>query len=258
VGYKTPFSEVPNYSLFSKPKIEIMTVNEVMAELEAMGNEQTKKVLTRHGAKEPFFGVKVGDLKKIVKRVKKDHELSLALYETGNSDAMYLAGLIADETKITKEQLQDWAEKAYWYYLSEYAVAAVTSESPYGHEMAMEWIEADEENIASAGWATLSGMVAIKSNEELDLKELDELLDCISKTIKYVPDRVRYTMNGFVIAVGTYVPELTERAKEVGQMNGKVEVNMGGTACKVPYAPEYIEKVEKKGTVGKKRKIARC
>ena len=54
-----------------------------------------------HGAKEPFFGVKVGDLKKILKKTKKNHELSLELYKTGNSDAMYLAGLMADEKKIT-------------------------------------------------------------------------------------------------------------------------------------------------------------
>jgi len=47
-----------------------MTLHEVMRELEAMGNEQTKKIFLRHGAKEPFFGVKVGDLKKIVKKSK--------------------------------------------------------------------------------------------------------------------------------------------------------------------------------------------
>jgi len=174
-----------------------MTLIEVMAQLEAMGNEQTKKIFTNHGAKEPFFGVKVGDLKKIVKKVKKDHELSLALYDTGNSDAMYLAGLIADEKNISKAQLQNWVEKAYWYMISEYTVAQTTAESPFGHELGMEWIESDEERIASAGWATLANLVSIKNNDELNFEELDTLLDCISKTIIYAPNRVRYTMNGF-------------------------------------------------------------
>lgn len=235
-----------------------MTFKEVMAELKAMGNEQTKKTFTRHGAKEPFYGVKVGDLKKIVKKVKKNHELSLALYETGNSDAMYLAGLIADENQITKEQLQDWAEKAYWYMLSEYTVAWITAESRYGHELGMEWIESDEERIASAGWATLANLVMLTDDENLDIKELDTLLDCISKTIKYASNRVKYTMNGFVIAVGSSVASLTNRAIEIGKMNGKVEVDMGGTACKVPFAPQYIDKVVQRGTIGKKKKMARC
>ena len=36
---------------------------------------------------------------------------------------------------------------------------------------------------------------------------------------------------------------------------GPVSVDMGDTACKVPYAPDYIQKVQKRGTIGKKRKI---
>ena len=78
-----------------------MTANEILIELESYGDSQTKNTLLKHGAREPFFGVKVQDLKKILKKTKKNHELSLDLYRTGNSDAMYLAGLMADEHKIT-------------------------------------------------------------------------------------------------------------------------------------------------------------
>lgn len=223
-----------------------------------MGSEQTKKVLSKHGAKEPFFGVKVGDLKKIVKKVKKDHELSLALYETRNSDAMYLAGLIADEDQITKVQLQDWVKNAYWYMISEYTVPWVAAESQFGNELAMEWIESEEENIASTGWATLASLVSTKSDNELDIDGLETLLDCVSNTIKYAPNRVRYTMNGFVIAVGSYVEELSDKAIEIGKKIGKVDVEMGGTACKVPSSPEYIEKAKNRGSIGNKRKSARC
>ena len=95
-----------------------MTKNEVLSELKSYGNEGTKKVLINHGAREPFYGVRVGDMKKIVKKIRKDHELSQELYNTGNSDAMYLAGLIADETRMTKKILNDWVKKAYWYMLS--------------------------------------------------------------------------------------------------------------------------------------------
>jgi hypothetical protein len=45
-----------------------MIKDEVMLELARFGDEQTKKVLTRHGAREPFYGVKVGDLKTLVSR----------------------------------------------------------------------------------------------------------------------------------------------------------------------------------------------
>ncbi len=235
-----------------------MTTKEIMAELEAKGTDQTKKVLKRHGAKEPFHGVKVADLKQIVKKVKKNHQLSLELFDTGNSDAMYLAGLIADEKQITEENLRDWAKKAYWYYLSEYAVAWVAAESNHGWKLAMEWIESDKENIASCGWATLSSLVTIKKDEELNIHRIKQLLDRVGENIHSSQNRVRYTMNGFVIAVGSMVAELTEQAKEIATKIGKVDVEMGGTACKVPLATEYIQKVEKMGRVGKKKKVARC
>jgi hypothetical protein len=171
---------------------------------------------------------------------------------------MYLAGLIADESKMTKKILNDWARNAYWYMLSEYTVAWIAAESRYGYELGLKWIKSKDENIASAGWSTLANLVSIKDDSELDTDKLDELLDHVEKEIHDSPNRVRYTMNGFVIAVGTYVKKLTAKALSIGKKVGKVSVDMGGTACKVPFIPEYIDKVKKRGAVGKKRKMARC
>lgn len=236
-----------------------MNLQEVMNILESLGSEQSKKVLSKHGAREPFFGVKVADLKnRIVKKVKKNYDLSLQLYDTGNSDAMYLAGLISEPDKMTKEQLVKWVKKAYWYMISEYTVAGVAAESNYGWELALEWIGNKSESIAAAGWATLGWLVAVKNDDELDLKRLEELLNIISQEIHQSENRVRYTMNGFVIAIASYVLPLKDKAEEVAHIIGKVKVDMGGTACKVPFAPEYIKKVEARGKIGIKRKSAIC
>lgn len=235
-----------------------MTTKEILKELEGYGNESTKKVFLKHGAREPFFGVKVQDLKKIQKKVKKNHELSLELYATGNSDAMYLAGLVADENKISKSDLNRWVHEAYWYMISEYTVAWIAAESRYGFELGLEWIESDQERIASAGWATLASYASITPDEALDIATYSTLLDRVGVHIHQAQNRVRYAMNGFIIAVGSYIEALTEKASQVGLKVGKVNVDMGGTACKVPLATEYIKKVADKNRVGKKRKMARC
>src|SRR6058998_3942795 len=137
-----------------------MTKDQVMTELSKMGSPAIKKVLTAHGAREPFFGVKVGDMKSIVKKVKKDHELSLQLYSTGNYDAMYLAGLIADEKKISKKDLERWVSEAY-AGISEYTVPWISAESAHGWELGLKWIESNKPHIAAAGWACLSSFVSI-------------------------------------------------------------------------------------------------
>jgi len=235
-----------------------MTTKEILSELKEYGDEKTKSTYIALGAKEPFFGVKVQDLKKILKKTKKNHEISLELYATGNYDAMYLAGLMADEMQITKEQLEVWVGQAYFSYLSEYTVPWVAAETENGFELGLKWIQSDIETIASAGWGTLAYFAVVNEDEKLDTKVYHELLDVVKKEIHGAQNRVRYAMNGFVIAVGTYVGALTEKSKEVAKKIGKVNVDVGGTACKVPLANDYIDKVIAKGRVGIKRKTARC
>ncbi len=235
-----------------------MKATEVLEELKAYGSQQTKKTHMNHGAKEPLYGVKVQDLKKILKKTKKNHELSLELYATGNSDAMYLAGLMADENQITKAQLEEWVNQAYWYYLSEYTVAWVAAESPYGFELGLKWIESDKEMTAASGWATLACFAALNEDSALALNIYSQLLERVAKEVHGERNRVRYVMNGFVIAIGSYIKELCSKAKEVAEHIGEVKVDVGGTACKVPLAKVYIDKVIDKGRLGKKRKSARC
>ena len=235
-----------------------MTTKEILSELKEYGDEKNKSTYITLGAKEPVFGVKVQDLKKILKKTKKNHEISLELYATGNYDAMYLAGLMADEKQITKEQLEVWVDQAYFSYLSEYTVPWVAAETEYGFELGLKWIQSDIETIASAGWGTLAYYAAVHEDEKLDTKTYIKLLDTVEKEVHGTQNRVRYTMNGFVIAIGTYVEALTEKSKEVAKKIGKVTVNVGGTACKVPLASDYIDKVIAKGRVGIKRKTARC
>ena len=235
-----------------------MTAAQVMDELKKKGSESIKKIFLNHGAKEPMFGVKIADLKTIQKKVKKDYQLSMELYNTGNYDAMYLAGLIADESKMSKKDINAWAEKANSGGLCEYTVAWVAAESPYGWELGMQWIESPKEKIASSGWSALAGVISMKPDNELDIATIKKLMKRIEKEIHTAPNRVRYTMNGFVIGVGSYVKELSDLAIETGKKIGDVTVDVGNTACKVPFAPDYINKVKAKGYLGKKRKTVKC
>jgi 3-methyladenine DNA glycosylase AlkD len=236
----------------------MMTVKEIMAELQSLGNENIKKILLKHGVKEPFFGVKVEDLKPIQKRIKMDYQLAKDLYATGNADAMYLAGLIADDEKMTKADLQTWVEQAVSTNISEYTVPWVATGSRYGYEQAMEWINAKEEYIAAAGWATLRDVVSAKPDSELDITSLKELLQRVERDIHKAQNRERHLMNSFIIAVGAYVPALTNEAIATAKKIGAVTVDMNGTACKVPDAVTYIKKTIGRGSLEKKKKTVKC
>ena len=134
----------------------------------------------------------------------------------------------------------------------------MAAENPHGRELALRWIKSKTQHIAATGWCTYAGLLATKADKDLDLKEIEQLLSTAVKGVRSAPNRARHTMNGFVIAVGAYVKPLLKQAKAAAQEIGVVSVDMGNTACKVPLASAYIEKIEKMGKVGNKRKTMRC
>jgi 3-methyladenine DNA glycosylase AlkD len=235
-----------------------MTAKEIIEDLQSKGSPAVKKVFLNHGAPEPIFGVKVGDMKPLVKKIKQDYELSLELYNSGISDAMYLAGLISHPEKMTKNDLQHWAEKATWHMISEYAVAWTAAESRFALEMARKWISSDHEMIECAGWNTFSSYIGITPNDQIDQKEIKLLITQIANSIHKAKNRVRYTMNNFVISAGGYIPELRDQAIKAARQIGKISVDLGGTACKVPDAESYIARMAEHKSENKKKKTAKC
>lgn len=229
-----------------------------MKELEKLASPSVKKVLLQHGVREPFFGVKIGDMKPIQKKIKVDYQLAKDLYATGNADAQYLAGLIADDARMTRTDLQTWVTQAFSNTINEYAVPWVAAGNPYGYELAKEWIDSPEEHISTAGWSTLANLVALQPNEKLDLPGLRALLSRAVKEIHSAPNRTRYTMNNFVICLGAYVQPLHAEVIAAAKKIGPVTIDMGKTSCAVPSASEYIQKAIDRGSLTKKKKTVKC
>ena len=128
-------------------------LDEVMAALEATGTEQNRTIYARHGVHAPMFGVSVAARKTIAKTCKGDHELGLALFDTGNHDARQLAAMIVDPARLTVGQANAWA-KAIDCYITAEAVAGVVANSPHARSRSDQWRDRRDEWTASAGWAT--------------------------------------------------------------------------------------------------------
>ena len=235
-----------------------MNLSEVMSYLESKGSEQTRKIYKNHGAPDDFYGVKVADLKPIQKKEKNNHSLALELFDTGNSDAQYLAGLIADPKEFSKSDFEKWAKASGWYMVSEYAVAWNLAESPLCMEICSEWILSTDEKLQECAWAAMSAHLGIAPDDNIDKEYHKSLIEHVEGNIHSSANRVKYCMNGYIIALGGAVAELTGRCKEAGDKIGKVDVLMGETSCKVPDIKSYIGKMEDKNRIGKKKKTAKC
>ncbi|MFM9534120.1 DNA alkylation repair protein [Lysinibacillus sp. IITD104] len=235
-----------------------MNAELVMQELEALGKERTKKMYMSNGAHEPLFGVATGAMKPIAKKIKIDQALAEELYATGNYDAMYFAGIIADPKAMTVEDFNRWIEAAYFYMLSDYVVAVTLAEAPIAQEVADAWIASGEELKMSAGWSCYCWLLGNRKDSEFSESKLAQMLEIVKNTIHDAPERTKSAMNNFLYTVAiSYVP-LHEQAVATAQAIGPVEMKRDNKKSTQLNAYEMIQKEVARGRIGFKRKYVRC
>lgn len=235
-----------------------MDFETVMQELEALGKERMKKMYMSNGAHEPVFGVATGAMKPMSKIIKINQALAEELYATGNYDAMYFAGVIADPKAMTEADFDRWIDSAYFYMLSDYVVAVTLAEADIAQEVADKWIASGDELKMSAGWSCYCWLLGNRKDVEFSESKIASMLETVKNTIHNAPERTKSAMNNFVYTVGfSYVP-LHEMAVETAKAMGPVEMKRDNKKPAILNAYENIQKEIDRGKIGFKRKYVRC
>ena len=235
-----------------------MDLQTVMQELEALSKERTKKMYISNGAREPLFGVATGAMKPIAKKIKRNQSLAEELYATGNYDAMYFAGIIADPEAMTEADFDRWMDDAYFYMLSDYVVAVTLAEADIAQAVADKWIESGEELRMSGGWSCYCWLLGNRPDAEFSEEKLAKMLDKVKDTIHDSPERTKSAMNNFVYTVGVSYLPLHEKAVETAKAIGPVEMKRDKKKSSFLHASENIQKEVDRGKLGFKRKYVRC
>lgn len=240
-------------------KIEVgdsMTYTEVMKELESLGTEQTRKIYTNHGADIDQFGVSIAHLKKIAKKLKGNHDVGMKLLYSGNVDGLYLSQFVVDPERLKREDLEQVIEKTSYYMILDNVVAPLLARNKgLVQELLYEYIESENDRKQQVGYSAYSMILGSYDDAEIDYIYVKKTMEYVSKNIHDCENRVRYSMNNFLIAAGAANKDITSFSKEIAKEIGKVHVYMGKTSCKVPDAYSYLEKIEDRGYIGKKRKL---
>lgn len=217
----------------------MLTTKQVMAKLKSLGSAQTRKTYGRHGVTGEMFGVKYGDLEKLVKQIKVDHQMALELWETGNHDARILATKIADPQRLTAKVLSAWIKDVDNHVIST-GLAELASRGAAGRKTMKKWMASTREWPAATGWMAQAKVASMP--ETVKKEEGRELLSEIEQRIHGSANRVKYSMNTAMIALGAYVAGMEKEAIRFANRIGQVEVDHGLTNCQTPLAAPYIEK----------------
>ena len=209
-----------------------------MKELKALGSEQTCKTYRNHGIQGPAFGVKHGDLHKLVRKIKVDHELGLKLWGSGNFDARLLATMIMDPAQLKMKDLAELHKDVDCHVLSS-AFSNIAQRAPVAEKMMRKWMARKSELYTNTAWMMLSG-IARERPDLLSKTEYADFLKTIERDIHQASNRTRHAMNSALISIGTYINE--KSALRSAKRIGVVEVDHGKTSCKTKSAGPYIQK----------------
>ena len=213
-----------------------MTLEETLTQLESLGNEKMRKQNTRHGAGDNQFGVRRGDVRKLAKKIKTNHALAMALWETRNINARFLAILLMEPTALSSDEMDRMVRSVTFVEVADWLNSYVVKHHPDKETLRQEWMETDDPMAARAGWNLTAGRV-VKSPEGLDLSAL---LDRIESEMGNAAPEVQWTMNYSLAEIGIHFPEHRKRALAIGEALGIFRDYPVSKGCTSPFAPIWI------------------
>jgi 3-methyladenine DNA glycosylase AlkD len=219
-----------------------MTVKEILADLESMGDVARRAHNTRAGAPDNQFGVKLGDIRAVAKKLKTDHELALKLWETGNVEAQLLATLIIKPGSLSGGELDRLVRSVMYAQVAEWLQSYVVAQHPDKEALRQKWMTAKDPWAARAGWALTASRVS-KDAQGIDLTAL---LDRIEAELPKAKPEVQWTMNNTLAAIGIHHAQLRKRAIAIGERIGLYRDWPVSKGCTPPYVPVWIEEMVKR------------
>lgn len=220
-----------------------MTVDEILAQLESLGNDARRAHNTKAGAPSNQFGVKLGDIRAMAKSIKTDHALALKLWDTGNVEAQLLATLIIKPRSLSAGELDRLTRTTTCAQVADWLNANVVAQHPEKEMLREKWMMAKDRWAARAGW----NITASRVNQGADGLDLPALLDRIEKEMPRAVPEVQWTMNSTLGAIGIHHPKHRKRAVAIGEQIGLYRDWPVSKGCIPPYVPVWVEAIVKRG-----------
>ncbi|HVZ38122.1 MAG TPA: DNA alkylation repair protein [Candidatus Kapabacteria bacterium] len=216
-----------------------MTPKEILAQLEALGDEKVRTQNRRKGAGDNQFGVKLGDIRKVAAKIKADQALARALWETGNLDARLLAILLMDPGKLSEDELDRMVRSVGSANEADWLDSYVVRKHPEKEALRQRWMVDRDPWAARAGWSLTSERIG-KSPDGLDLPAL---LDRIESEMGAAAPEAQWTMNFCLAGIGIHFPKYRKRALAIGETLGIYRDYPVAKGCTSPFAPIWINEM---------------
>jgi 3-methyladenine DNA glycosylase AlkD len=216
-----------------------MTLNETLKQLKALGNATVRAQNAKSGAGDDQFGVSLGDIRVLAKKIRTNHVLALSLWDTGNVDAHFLATLLIQPKNLSADEMNRMVRSVTFVRVADWLNAYVVRQHPDKETLRQEWMATDDRWAARAGWDLTAERVA----QIPDGLALPALLDRIESEMASADPEVQWTMNNTLAAIGMHLPKHRKRAIAIGEKLGIYRDYPVSKGCTSPFASIWINAI---------------
>lgn len=225
-----------------------MTLKEALTKLESLGDEKRRAWNIKNGAgKLKQFGVAMGDLRTLAKKIKTNHDLALQLWKTGNIDAQLLAILLMKPKSLSATEVDKMVREAKYAWVADWFNAYLVKEQPPAdkEKLRIKWMKDKDGWAARAGWNLTASRIN-KGGKDADGLDLPGLLDRIEKEMPKAKPEVQWTMNNTLMAIGIQHAAHRKRAITIGEKIGLYKDWPVSKGCIPPYVPVAVPAMAKR------------
>jgi 3-methyladenine DNA glycosylase AlkD len=221
-----------------------MKTKEILTQLKALGDEKVCKHYKKAGATGKYFGVKLGEIRKLAKKIKTNHGLALELWATENIDARFVAILLMTPKSLSADELDELVRSINFVRVADWFNSYVVKDHPDAESLREGWMDCGDPMGERAGWNLTSTRVR-KESKGLNLAGL---LKRIESEMGAAPEEVQWTMNFVLVEIGINHPKHRKRALAIGEKLGVFSDFPASKGCTSPFAPIWINTmVERQG-----------
>lgn len=200
------------------------SLEKVLKELKSKAQPDQLEGMAKYGMRgEKRLGVAIPELRKMARKIGKNHELALKLWKTRMPEAMILAAMVDQPEKVTEQQMEDWVKDINSWDVCDQLCMNLFEKVPFTLKKIKEWSKREEEFVKRTAFALIACLAwhDKEAPDKLFIKLFSIIKDGATDERKLVKKAVNWALRN----IGKRNPNLNKAAikvaKEILQMDSK-------------------------------------
>ncbi len=173
------------------------STGEIISQLYALSSKAHKEGMSSFGIPaSDALGVPVPKIRGLARKIGKNHEIALQLWESGIHEARILAAMVADPAKLSREDMDNMVSEIDSWDICDNACGELFLKTQVWDRKIHEWASCDQEFVRRAGFALIA--YAVVHRKEVKDAHFESYLPLIEEQAcdgrKYVRKAVEWAL----------------------------------------------------------------